>query len=77
MTVTTVGYGDKVPQTGAGKWVATVLMLTGIGLVSALTATVASYFVQEQRSSELDEIKAQLTEIRELIVSQQPETPRS
>lgn len=77
VTVTTVGYGDKVPQTGAGKWVATVLMLTGIGLVSALTATVASYFVQEQRSSELDEIKAQLTEIRELIVSQQPETPRS
>jgi voltage-gated potassium channel len=76
VTVTTVGYGDKVPMTGAGKWVATVLMFTGIGLVGALTATIASFFVQEQHSAELAEIKTQRAELRELIVSQQPESPQ-
>lgn len=70
VTVTTVGYGDKVSMTGGGKWVATALMFTGIGLVGALTATIASYFVQEQHSAEMAEIKAQLAAIRELIVSQ-------
>ena len=32
-TVTTVGYGDVVPTSGAGRLVATVLMLTGLGLI--------------------------------------------
>ncbi len=73
VTVTTVGYGDKVPMTGGGKWVATALMFTGIGLVGTLTATIASYFVQEQHSAEMAELMAQLAEIRELIVSQKAE----
>jgi hypothetical protein len=41
-------------------------MLTGIGLVGALTATIAS-FVQEQHTEELAEIRGQLLEIRELL----------
>ncbi len=73
VTVTTVGYGDKVPMTGGGKWVATALMFTGIGLVGALTATIASFFVQEQNSAEMAEIKAQLAEIRVLLDSQKRE----
>jgi voltage-gated potassium channel len=73
VTVTTVGYGDKVPMTGGGKWVAAGLMFTGIGLVGTLTASIASYFVQEQRSQELADVKAQLAEIRELLVTQRDE----
>ena len=73
MTVTTVGYGDKVPMTGGGKWVATALMFTGIGLVGTLTATIAAFFVQEQQSDELADVKAQLAEIRELLVSKKAE----
>ena len=53
-TVTTVGYGDKVPVTEMGRAVATVLMLVGIGLVGVLTATIASYFV-EQRTDQVDD----------------------
>jgi voltage-gated potassium channel len=67
VTVTTVGYGDKVPVTGAGKFVAVALMLTGIGLVGFLTATVASYFVKEQHSDELDEVKATLNRVLHLL----------
>ena len=44
-------------------------MFTGIGLVGALTATIASFFVQEQHSAEMAEIKAQLAEIRDLLAS--------
>jgi voltage-gated potassium channel len=70
VTVTTVGYGDKVPMTGGGKWVATALMFTGIGLVGALTATIASFFVQEQHAADMAEVKTQLAEIRELLASE-------
>lgn len=44
-TVTTVGYGDYFPVTGTGRLVATGLMLVGIGLVSTLTAVVATWLV--------------------------------
>lgn len=54
VTVTTVGYGDRYPITPFGQGVAVFLMLVGIGLIGALTATVASYFVQE-RSNATDE----------------------
>jgi voltage-gated potassium channel len=42
VTVTTVGYGDKYPITPMGQGVAVFLMLVGIGLIGALTATIAS-----------------------------------
>ena len=71
VTTTTVGYGDRLPMTGAGKVVAVVLMLTGIGLVGVLTATVASYFVQQQHSEEMAEMKAQLQEIRDLLLQRE------
>ena len=44
-------------------------MLTGIGLVGVLTATFASYFVQQQHAQELTEIKAKLDQVEALLVS--------
>jgi voltage-gated potassium channel len=48
VTLTTVGYGDVVPKTAEGKIAATALMLLGIGLFSAITATFASYLISTQ-----------------------------
>lgn len=45
VTLTTVGYGDVVPKTVEGKIAASILMLLGIGLFSAITATIASYLI--------------------------------
>src|SRR6516164_8797255 len=45
-TVTTVGYGDVVPTTTAGKIVGSVEMMLGISLISLLTATVTSTVIQ-------------------------------
>ena len=47
-TVTTVGFGDVVPQTPAGRLFATVFMLSGVGVVLyALTWTVQSIVQSE------------------------------
>ena len=52
-TVTTVGYGDIVPTTTAGRGVASVLLLGGLAFISVVTATITSGFVsraQQQRA---------------------------
>jgi voltage-gated potassium channel len=44
-TLTTVGYGDVVPKTVEGKVAASALMILGISLFSAITATVTSFML--------------------------------
>lgn len=44
-TVTTVGYGDVIPQTPFSKVVAVFVMLFGIAIVSLMTALVTSSVV--------------------------------
>jgi len=63
VTVTTVGYGDKYPASPGGRGVAVVLMLVGIGLIGVLTATVASYFVEEKAGQEKAELNQRLDRI--------------
>jgi voltage-gated potassium channel len=62
-TMTTVGYGDVVPRTPEGRIAATVLMVLGIGLFSAVTATVTSFLLEHDRNP-LDEL-AKLGDLRE------------
>jgi voltage-gated potassium channel len=45
VTTTTVGYGDYTPVTQAGRAIATVIMIVGIGLIGTVSATVAAWFV--------------------------------
>jgi hypothetical protein len=54
-TVTTVGYGDVMPENVAGRFVADVVMLAGVALVAIVTAAVTSSFVtraEEQRGAD-------------------------
>lgn len=60
-TVTTVGYGDKVPVTGTGKLVAVALMLVGIAVLGVVTAAVAAWFVGQLRTVSEAEQREQAT----------------
>lgn len=48
VTMTTVGYGDYVPQTVPGRILGIMVMFCGIGLVSTLTGNLASLLVERQ-----------------------------
>lgn len=52
VTVTTVGYGDMVPQTNQGRVVAVLLMLMGIALLGTVAASLASFFSESRQDKE-------------------------
>jgi voltage-gated potassium channel len=56
VTITTVGYGDFFPVTTQGRFVAAVLMITGIAALGSLTGAVATKLLAGQKSSQSDEI---------------------
>jgi len=45
VTMTTVGYGDKIPITVGGRLAGAVIMFSGVALVSIFTATISSIYV--------------------------------
>ena len=48
-TITTVGYGDHVPEDTIGQVVASLVMVTGIGFISVVTASISAAFVEQAR----------------------------
>jgi voltage-gated potassium channel len=68
VTIATVGYGDMVPVTTAGRVIGIVLMVVGLGLVAIITASVASWFVANSRGDEVEGITARDAEDRRHIM---------
>jgi voltage-gated potassium channel len=59
VTITTVGYGDKIPITPLGKIIGVIIMFIGIALLSVVTATISSILVTRKikEGKGLQEIK--------------------
>jgi voltage-gated potassium channel len=73
VTITTVGYGDKFPISTEGRLVAVGLMVAGVGLFGTFTGFVASWFLEApaaKQTTELDEIRAELAGIRQILEGQ-------
>lgn len=51
-TVTTVGYGDAVPTSPAGRLVAVLVMLLGISFLTVITAAITSTFVARSQRAQ-------------------------
>lgn len=65
-TVTTVGYGDVVPENTGGRVVAAIVMLNGIAFISLITASVTAILVeqaQQRRKGEEEPIGSKLDQI--------------
>jgi voltage-gated potassium channel len=82
-TVTTVGYGDVVPDQPAGKVIAGFLMLGGLSLLSVVTAAITSGFVSRAQAlrragaedpvaRRLDEMAQELRELRREVETRLP-----
>jgi len=74
-TITTVGYGDLVPEDPLGQMVAAVVMVTGIAFVAVITAAISAAFVESARRRQgrnpdelilerLDRIERRLEELK-------------
>lgn len=80
-TVTTVGYGDVTPRDSVGRFIAAVVMLSGIGFLAVITASVTASLLESSRrrfsaqseaddSRQFDEISERLARIEAALEQQ-------
>jgi voltage-gated potassium channel len=62
-TVTTVGYGDVVPHTAAGRVIASLLMLTGLALIPTLTSVIVSTLLAKRRDEQQERLESMLNRV--------------
>jgi len=70
VTITTVGYGDMVPVTAAGRAMGFILMLGGIAFFSGVTANLASYLIKGNESEKraLSQLTGEVEKLRQELV---------
>lgn len=84
VSVTTVGYGDLYPVTPTGRLIAVALMIYGIALLGVVTATLASWLIQQVAEEEekstvvtvahVERLSRELAELRDLL-AERPQHP--
>ena len=84
-TVTTVGYGDVTPRHSDGRFIAAVVMLTGLGFLAVITASVTASLIEGSRrrfvesegdlSRQLDDIALRLARIEKSLAGRTTSEP--
>ncbi len=68
VTLATVGYGDITPQTTGGRWVAIILILTSIGVLSFFTSILIAAFSEKMNSLRETRTYAEVSRYKEFII---------
>ncbi|MEW5904420.1 MAG: ion channel [Pseudomonadota bacterium] len=86
VTMATVGYGDVVPHTGAGRLFGALVILFGVVLISLLTANLAAFFIgsdvekieegEKESDRLLREMSERLARVERLLEAQQQQRER-
>ena len=84
VTITTVGYGDRYPVSNAGRAVAVLVMIAGVGLFGTLSGFLANQFLsppkpkeEEPPTAEPDaavapaDPKARIAELKQMLEAQE------
>ena len=85
-TVTTVGYGDVTPRQANGRFIAAVVMLSGIGFLAVITASVTASLIESSRrrfaaqsgadtTRQLDDVRERLARIEAALAEPPPRAP--
>ena len=76
VTVTTVGYGDVVPTTPAGRILGSMLILLGVGLFSILTANFSVYLISRSRRELTEDMEKELRSVEKEVGTVRQEVQR-
>jgi voltage-gated potassium channel len=63
-TITTVGYGDRYPVTSGGRFIASILMFSGVGLFGTLSGFLAAWFLGHPEKSAADDLAREVRALR-------------
>lgn len=61
-TMTTVGYGDITPDTNAGRFIAILVMVVGIGFLTLLIGSVSEKFLEAGLQGKVAEVELEVGE---------------
>jgi voltage-gated potassium channel len=76
-TAATVGYGDIVPSTHASRVFAVIVVLTGLAVLSLVTAAVAAMFVESDEKQLETDLLLEIQKMRQDVQELREEVRRS
>lgn len=68
VTISTVGYGDIIPQTAEGRFVTMVLIVSGVGVIAFFTSIIVSAFAGKLRTLREQRVFAELRRAHDFTV---------